>query len=191
MRQITHLKSACLVAAFSSALAGPATAEIVQDRTTGTITCTTPPGHYSRRIVTGVGEGGRISGMIRMIRPDPSPRYTAAAGFIFKETGTRNTGVHIGLRPGTTDRIVVGLHIPGEGPLIEVGEFSARLWFPLAVSYASGTLTVEVAGRSFRRRVRMTAPLLPVLHCNSGTFEFRLGPGLGMGERPADPEGDD
>ena len=166
-------------------LACPAAAQISQDPATGRITCTTEPGRFARRIVTGVGEGGRISGMIRMVSPDPSPRFTAAGGFIFKEAGARNAGVHIALRPETTDRIVIGLHLPGE-PFLELAEVRANLWIPLSLSYVDGMMTVTVGQqeRAVRRRVRLTGPVQPILHCNSGTFEFRLGSGLGMGEAP-------
>ncbi len=175
----------CLAAALLAPLAAsPAAARIEQDDATGVITCTTTPGHYDRRIVTGVAAGGTISGRVRLVAPDPSPRYTAAAGFIFKEAGARHTGVQIALRPGTTDTLVIGLRMPGEAALVELGEGPVNVWVPISVTYADGNLTATIADRTVRRRARLEGSIQPVLHCNSGTFEFRLGPGLGMGETP-------
>lgn len=185
-----RLMIACLAALASGVAAAPAAAQIWQDPATGVITCTTSAGFFQRRLVTGVGETGRIVGLVRLVSPNPSPRYTAAGGFVFRETASsENTSVEIALRPGTTDRIVVGLHIPGQ-PFVELGEYPANLWFPLAISYARGEIRVMVGTRVTHHRVRLNGPLLPALHCNSGTFQFRLGPGLGMGDylaRPADP----
>jgi hypothetical protein len=177
--------AACLAASLLAPFAaGPAVAQIEQNPATGVITCTTTAGRYSRRIVIGVGEGGTISGRIRLVRPDPSPRYTAAAGFIFKEAGARNAGVQIALRPGTTDTLVIGLKMPDETPLVELGEGPINVWVPISVTYADGIMTATIADRTVRRRARLVGALQPILHCNSGTFEFRLGPGLGMGETP-------
>jgi len=164
---------------------GPALAQIEQDPTTGRIICTTSAGNYTRRIITGVGEGGRVSGMVRLVRPDSVEHYPAAAGFIFKEAGARSAGVEIALRPGTADRIVIGVKMPGERALVELGEVSANLWIPLALSVANGTMTVQIGQRGVTRgRVRLNGPLQPIMHCNSGIFEFRLGPGLGLGDVP-------
>ena len=174
--------TACLTAALLGLLAAdPATAQVEQDPSTGIITCATPPDHFDRRLVTGVGEGGRITGAIRLVSPAPAPRFTAAAGFLFREASSRHAAVHIALRPGTTDRIVVGIQFPGESRLTELGEYPANQWFPLSISYRDGWITVALGRRVTRQPARLTGPLLPALHCNSGRFEFRLGPGLGLG----------
>lgn len=185
-------RNACLAAALANAVAAaPAAAQIEQDPATGLITCTTPPGRLSRRIVSGLGEGGRITGQIRLVTPNPSERWTAAGGFLFREARRptpgvpiRNAGVQVALRPGTTNRIVVGIHLPGGRPLTEIGEYPANQWIPLSVSLANGSLTIQFGRQTIRRRVQLTEPLQPVIHCNSGTFEFRLGPGLGLGDYP-------
>lgn len=180
-----RLTAACLAAALPGAFAAdPAFAQVEQDPASGIVTCTTTAGTYSRRIITGVGEGGRISGMVRLVRPDPSQRYTAAAGFMFKEASSRHAALEIALRPETTDRIVYGIQMPGESRLTEFGEAAAGLWYPLAISITNGVMTVQVGQQSTTRRVRLNGPLQPILHCNSGTFEFRLGAGLGLGEVP-------
>ena len=181
-----RLTAACLVATLLGPFAaGPARAQIEQDAATGVVTCTTTAAHYTRRIITGVGEGGRVSGMVRLVRADSVEHYPAAAGFIFKEAGARSAGVEIALRPGTADRIVIGVKMPGERALVELGEVSANLWIPLALSVTNGTMTVQIGQRGVTRgRVRLNGPLQPIMHCNSGTFEFRLGPGLGLGEVP-------
>jgi hypothetical protein len=177
--------TACLAGLLGLLAGSAALAQIEQDPTTGRITCTTTAGHYTRRIITGIGEGGRVSGMVRLVRPDSVEHYPAAAGFIFKEAGARSAGVEIALRPGTADRIVIGVKMPGERALVELGEVSANLWIPLAISVTNGTMTVQIGQRGVTRgRVRMNGPLQPIMHCNSGIFEFRLGPGLGLGEVP-------
>ena len=187
MRTTAACLAAALVAPFA---ASPALARIEQNAANGVITCTTDAGRYSRRVITGVGEGGTISGRVRLVTPDPSPRYTAAAGFIFKEAGARNLGVQIALRPGTTDTLVIGLKMPGEAPLVELGEGPINVWVPISITYADGTITATIADRTVRRRARLEGPIQPILHCNSGIFQFRLGPGLGMGEVPVNIRAD-
>jgi len=180
-----RLTAACLTAAlFGPVAAAPARAQIEQDAATGIVTCTTTAGNYTRRIITGVGDDGRIGGMVRLVRPDSDSRFPAAAGFIIKEASARHAGVEVALRPGTTDRIVYGAKMPGERSLLELGEAAANLWFPLAISIANGTMTIQIGQHVTRGRVRLNGPLQPIIHCNSGTWEFRLNPGLGLGEVP-------
>lgn len=187
--KMMRLSVTYLAAAAGAFAAGPARAQVEQDPATGVVTCTTTGGHYTRRILTGVGEGGRISGMVRLVRPESVEHFPAAAGFIFKEAGARNAGVEVALRPGTTDRIVIGVKMPGERALVELGEVAANLWIPLALSVENGNMVVQVGQRGITRgRVRLNGPLQPILHCNSGVFEFRLGPGLGLGEVPVNAD---
>ena len=82
----------------------------------------------------------------------------------------------------------VGLRVPGNPRLIAFGTLPSNRSVPLAVSLEDGLLVVSVGTRVERRRVRLDGPIEPMIHCNSGTFEFELDPGMRLAEPP--PGGD-
>jgi hypothetical protein len=176
----------CAVAGAAALIGGgPAAARISVDSTTGRVTCATAAGHYLQRAVASRAAGGRLAARIRLVAPAPSARWVPAAGFLFTAPGDRNAGVQIALSPDDSSVMLVGLRLPGNPELIQLGSLPADISVPLSVSLsADGLLVVTVGRRVERRRVRLRGPIEPKLHCNSGTFEFELVPGMRLADPP-------
>jgi hypothetical protein len=180
-------RSICVIAGAAALIAGvPADARIAVDPATGRVTCETTAGHYSQRIVTSRAAGDQLAGRIRLVMPAPSTRWAPAAGFMFNGDNDRSAGVQIALSPDDPSIMLVGLRIPGNRELIQFGSFPADRSMAISASLsADGLLVVTVAGRVERRRVRLRGPIEPAIHCNSGTFEFELAPGMRLADPPA------
>lgn len=174
-------------AAGAAALLGaaPAAARISVDPATGHVTCATTAGHYLQRIVASRATGDQLMARIRLVAPAPNSRWVPAAGFLFTARGDRNAGVQIAQSPDDPSVMLVGLRLPGNPELIQLGSLPADRWITLSASLsADGLLVVRVGDRVERRRVRLRGAIEPKLHCNSGTFEFELAPGMRLADPP-------
>jgi hypothetical protein len=178
------------IAGAAALIAGTAAdARISVDPATGRVTCESRAGQFSQRTVAGRAAEGPLAARIRLVTPAPSARWVPAAGFLFRAPGDRNAGVQIALSPDDTSVMLVGLRLPGRAELIQFGSFPADRSMLVSTSLsADGWLTVTVAGRTERRRVRLRDPIEPKLHCNSGIFEFELAPGMRLADPPAGEE---
>lgn len=175
-----------LASAAALLSASIATAQISVGPAAGVVTCQVVAGRFQQRVLTGAGEVRRMAGRIRLVTGASGTRWVPAAGFLFKSRNDQNAGVQIALSPDRRDVMLVGLRLPGRPELIELGTLPADRWIEVSVSLDRERLmTVGVAGRTFRRRVRLAEPIESVMHCNSGTFEFVLEPGLGLTDPPA------
>ena len=173
-------------AAAAALIAGaPVAARISVDPPTGRGTCSTTGGHYDQRTVVSRTTGDQLMARFRLVAPAPGSRWAPAAGFLFTAPGDRNAGVQIALSPDDPQIMLVGLRLPGNRELIRLGSLPADRWITLATSLsADGLLVVRVGDRIERRRVRLRGPIEPKLHCNSGTFNFELAPGMGLADPP-------
>ncbi|MEA3012495.1 MAG: hypothetical protein QOD42_1040 [Sphingomonadales bacterium] len=176
----------CAVAGTAALFAGvPAAARISVDPATGRVTCESSAGHYAQRTVASRATGDQLMGRIRLVTPAPSARWVPAAGFMFNGDNDRSAGVQIAQSPADSSVMLVGLRLPGNRALIQLGSLPADRWITLSASLgAGGLLVVRVGDRVERRRVRLRGAIEPVIHCNSGTFEFELAPGMRLADPP-------
>lgn len=173
--------------AGAAALVGgaPAAARISVDPATGRVTCESPAGQYVQRTVASRATGDQLMGRIRLVTPAPSARWVPAAGFLFNGDNDRNAGVQIAQSPDDSSVMLVGLRLPGNRELIRLGSLPAGRPITVSASLsADGLLVVRVGDRVERRRVRLRGAIEPVIHCNSGTFEFELAPGMRLADPP-------
>ena len=170
---------ACL-ALTAALIATPGAARIVTDEQPGHLTCNTVAGEWDNRIVEQLLPGNRMAGRIRLVAAAPHRRFPPTAGFSWTENAdSRPIGLQLIQRREDPENLVAVLRVPTGQKHVNLVRVPANGWIPISVSLSpDGRLEAIVAGSTFRHRVRTRPGLVPIVMCNSGTFDLELEPGM-------------
>jgi hypothetical protein len=151
-------------------------ANIVQT-SPGYFQCSTMPGMMAREDVGAYSAEAEVDGRVHLVADRTHPDWSPTAAFLFELNGKRAVGVAVTKVRGDPDHLYAGVW-KHEMPILLIARWDANAWIPPSAKLGKdGQLTVTAGQFSKSVNVGRGTVVRRVIHCNSGAFDFDLGPG--------------